>query len=94
MGEAAGVVGRLRVLAQLTLGGGGSVGAEVSCLHGRHGLPAGVLAGFSLTDPFEDMVEPQDMPHLMYHDVGVARRAIVGWVEDNTACNGRFAKCL
>ena len=94
MGEATGVIDRLWVLAQLTLGSGGSVGTEVSCIHGRHRLPAGVVTGFSFTDPFEDMVESQDMPHLVDHDVGVARHAIIGWVEDNTTCNGRFAKHL
>ena len=90
--EATGVIGGLWVLAQLTLGSGSRVGTEVSRIHGRHCLPAGVIAGFSFTDPFEDMVESQNMPHLMDHDVGVARHAVIGWIEDNTTCNGRFAR--
>lgn len=94
MGEATGVIGRLWVLAQLTLGSRGSVSTEVSRIHGRHGLPTGVITGFPLTDPFEDMVESQDMPHLMDHNVGMARHAIIGWVEDNATCNGRFGKHL
>lgn len=94
MTEATSVIGRLRVLAQLALGCGGSVSTEVSCFHGWHGLPAGVIAGFSFTDPFENMVESQDMPHFMDHDVGVARHAIIGRVEDNATCKGRFGKHL
>jgi hypothetical protein len=38
------------------------------------------------------MVESQNMSHFMDHDIGVARHAIIGWVEDNTTCNGRFGK--
>lgn len=94
MGKAASVIGRLRVLAQLTLGSGRSVSTEVSCVHGGHCLPAGVIAGFSFTDPFEDMVESQDMPHLMDHDVGMARHSVIGWVEDNATCSRRFGKHL
>lgn len=92
MGEATGIIGRLWVPAQLTLGSGGSVSTEVSRIHGRHRFPAGVIARFSFTDPFEDMVESQDMPHLMDHDVGMARHAIIGWIEDNATCKRRFGK--
>lgn len=94
VGKAAGVIGRLWVPAQLTLGSGRSVGTEVSCVHGGHCFPAGVIAGFSFTDPFEDMVESQDMPHLMDHDVGMARHPIIGRVEDNATCSRRFEKHL
>lgn len=94
MGETTGVIGRLWVLAQLTLGSGGSVGTEVSSLHRWHRLPTGVVAGFSFTDPFEDMVESQDMPHLVDHDIDVARHAIIRWVEDNATCNRRYGKHL
>lgn len=94
MGKAAGIIGRLWVLAQLALGSGGSVCTEVSCVHGGHCLPAGVIAGFSFTDPFEDMVESQDMPHLVDHGVGMARHPVIDGVEDHATCNGRFGKHL
>lgn len=92
MGDATGVIGRLRVLAQLTLGSRGGVGTEVSCLHGWHRLPTGIVTGFSFTDPFEDVVESQDMPHFVDHDIGMARHAIIRGVEDDTTCNRRFGK--
>lgn len=94
MGEATGVIDRLWVLAQLTLGSRGSVSTEVSRIHGWHCFPTGVITGFPLTDPFEDMVESEDMSHLVDHDVGMAGHAIIGWVEDNATCNRRFGKYL
>lgn len=94
MGDATGVIGRLWVLAQLTLGSRGSVGTEVSRLHGWHCLPTGIITGFSLTDPFEDVVESQDMSHFMDHDIGMARHAVIRWVEDHATCNRRFGKLL
>lgn len=90
MNEATRIVGGLWILAQLTLGGGGRVGAQVSCFHGRHRLPAGVVTGFPFTNSLEHVIESQDMSHLMNHDVGVARHAIIGWIENYATCNGRF----
>jgi hypothetical protein len=93
-GEATGVISWLWVPTQLALGCGSSVSTQVSCLHGWHCLSTGIITGFSFTDSFEYMVESQDMSHLMDHDVGVAKHAIIGWVEDNTTCNGKIAKHL
>lgn len=88
-GEAAGVISWLWVPAELALGCGSSVSTQVSCLHGWHCLSTGVITGFSFADSFEYMVETQDMSHLMDHDVGVAKHTVIGWVEDDTTCNGK-----
>lgn len=84
MGKTADVISWLWVPTQPTLGCRSSISTEVSCLHGWHCLSTGIITGFFFTDSFEYMVESQDMSHLMDHGVGVARHAVIGWVEDDT----------
>lgn len=81
---ATGVIGRVWVPAELALWGWGRVSTEVSCLHGWSCLPAGIVARFPLAHPLEDMVQPQDVPHLMDHGVRVARHAVIRGAEDNS----------
>lgn len=84
---ATGVIGRVWVPTELTLWGRGGVSAEVSRLHRRSCLPAGIVTRFPLAHSLKDMVQPQDMSHFVDHGVRVAMHTIISRVEDNTTWN-------
>lgn len=81
---AAGIIGRVWIPTEFTLWGGGSVGTEVSRLHRRSSLPAGIVTRFPLTHSLKDMVQPQDMSHFVDHGIRVAMHTIISRVEDNS----------
>ena len=83
-GGPAGVVDGVRVMASLGFGGGGRVGAEVARLHGGRGLPARVITWLAFTDPLEDVIQAQDVPHLVDHGVVVSDGAKIRRVQDHS----------
>lgn len=91
---ATGVIGRVWVPTELTLWGRGGVSTEVSRLHRRSCLPAGIVTRFPLAHSLKDMVQPQDMSHFVDHGVRVAMHTIISRVEDNTTWNFKHREII
>lgn len=85
MPTAAGFVPRFRIVAAFVFGCRVGVCAQVSGLHRGLGLQTRIVARFDLRYTPEHVVKPEAVANLVDHGVGVAKRAVEGRVQHNTA---------